>query len=171
MFCKSKKNRASTLLEILLYFVIFGIFLTAALSFAIQIIHVTQLSSGLHELESTGQFLTERINAAIQSADSIDEVNSVFDEAQGVLSLNTTEPTESPAIFSLADGVLSLKEGLGEVIQLHSSWVSVDSFEIHRVEANKVPDLLIIDMILSVPSDLANTGSHLPIHLTISLRP
>ncbi len=164
-------QRSFTLIEILLYFVILAVFLLTAVSFAIQILNVSQLSTHRHELELSGQFITNKITVALQSAESVDEPGSTFDSDLGVLSLTMADSLVSPTIFSYSSGDLTMKEGSGLPEALNSSYVSVDSALFHRIETAKTPDQIIVDLALSVVSDIPNTQAELAVHFTVSLRP
>ncbi len=164
-------KKAFTLIEILLYFVILAVFLLTAVSFAIQILNVSQLSTHRHELGLSAQFITDKITVALQSAESVDGAGSTFDSDLGVLSLTMSDSLVSPTVFSNTNGNLTMKEGSGSVLTLNSSYVQVDSAEFHRIETAKTPDQIVVDLALSVVSDIPNTQAELAVHFTVSLRP
>jgi len=165
------KHKATTLVEIMVYFAILSVFLTAAMSFALQIVNISELSSRIYELEAESTFVEEKMKTAIVSAESIDVASSVFDSDTGALSLNVNLAAKSPTIFSLSSGQLFMKEGAGLPQALHSSLLQVSSFRIHRITYDKTPDQLVVDLQFLTPSDLANTDADLSLHFTLSLRP
>jgi Tfp pilus assembly protein FimT len=165
------KKKATTLVEILVYFALLGIFLTAALSFAFQIINISELSSRLYELQAQSSFVQETIKTTIQTAESVDTDGSTFDSDTGVLSLIMNEAGVSPTVFSLSNGEILMQEGNGQAIALHSSLIEVTSLRFHRITYDKTPDQIQVDAVLTTPSDLANTDASLSLHFTVSLRP
>jgi len=166
------KNRASTtLIEILVYFAILALFLTAAFSFALQIVNISELSSRMYELESQSAFIQEKMKTAILTAESVDTVNSLFDSDAGVLSLTMSDVGSNPTIFSFSDGQILMQEGANPAEPLHSSFLEVSSLRFHRITYDKTPDQIQVDAMLIILSDLANTDADLSLHFTISLRP
>ena len=164
-------KRAFTLIEILLYFTILTVFLFTAVYFAIQILNVSQLTTHRHELQLSGQFISEKMTVAIQSAESIDEAGSTFDSDQGILALVMPDAFATPTLFSFSNGDLTMKEGAGSVVVLNSSYVSVNSVRFHQISAAKTPAQIVVDLALSVDADIPNTDASLDLHFTVSLRP
>jgi hypothetical protein len=166
------KNRsATTLIEILVYFTIFGVFLTAAFSFAIQIVNLSELTSRLYELEAQSSFVEENMKTALLTAEEVDGANSVFDADAGILTLTMSEVESNPTVFSVSNGQIFMQEGAGAAEALHSSLLQVTSLRFHRITYDKTPDQIQVDAIFTVPSDLANIDADLSLHFTISLRP
>ncbi len=166
-----RKIKATTLVEILVYFAIFGVFMVAALSFAMQIVNLSELSSRLYELETQASFVQDTIKTTIQTAESVDEGGSTFDSDTGVLSLVMSDAAVSPTVFSLSSGEILMQEGAGLAVPLHSSFVTVESLRFHRIVYDKTPDQIQVDAVFTTPSDLANTDVSIPLHFTVSLRP
>ncbi len=166
-----KTHRAFTLIEILFYFVILSVFLFIAVYFSLQILNLSQLTTNRHELQTNAQFITEKITTAIQSANSVNTVGNVFDSDQGVLSLLMTDASVSPTSFTYSNGNILMQEGVGTAVALNSDFVEVDSMNFHRIQSSKTPDQIIVEMLLSVPSDLPNSQADLSLHFTVSLRP
>lgn len=164
------KRKATTLIEIVLYFTLLAIFMAVAFSFAFQIATVSEISSRLNELETQSQFIQEKIKTTIQMADSVNSDGSTFDSDAGVLSLNMSEPALSPTAFSLVNGEIRIQEGSGAATALHSSFVELSSLRFHRITYPKTPDQIQVDAVLTMPSDLANTDAEINLHFTISLR-
>ena len=165
------KNRATTLVEIMVYFAILAVFLTAALSFSLQIVNISELSSRIYQLEAESTFVQEKIRTAILSAKSLDTALSVFDSDAGVLTLNMYDAPDDPTVFSLTSGQIFMKEGAAQAQALHSSLLEVSSFRFHKISYDKTPDQVVVDIQFETPSDLANTDADLSLHFTISLRP
>lgn len=171
MILKIFKNRGTTLVEIMVYFAIVGIVTFAAMSFSLQIIGLNSLSNNYHELQSNQDFILNKISSSIQSAASIDQVSSLFDNDQGALSLLMNDAQVSPTKFYISNGNIFLEEGVQNAIQLNSSLVKFDSFNFHRVVYSKAPDQIILDAQISpTNAEMANTNKVLNLHLTSTLR-
>lgn len=170
MFKKSPKT-GTTLIEITLYFAILGTFLISAMTFAIQILNTTSISSSFYELQSNLDFITQEMTYTIQTAESIDATGSVFDSDEGALSLNMDDPAQSPALFYFSDGNVFMQEGSSDPIQLNTDWITFSSLRFHQVSYSKTPDQIIIDGELSPKNtDLSNLSPTFPFHLSVSLR-
>lgn len=165
------KRKATTLIEILVYFTIFAVFMVAALSFAMQIVNLSEISSRLYELETQASFVQDTIKTTIQTAESVDAAASTFDSDTGVLSLVMSDAAVSPTVFSLSSGEILIQEGAGAATSLHSSFVTVESLRFHRIVYSKTPDQIQVDAVFTTLSDLANTDVSIPLHFTVSLRP
>jgi len=146
-------------------------FLTAALSFSLQIINISELSSRMYELEAQSTFVQEKIKTIIVTAESVDELNSVFDSDAGVLSLSMTDAGSDPTVFSLSGGQIFMQEGADSAEPLHSSLLEVSSLQFHRITYDKTPDQIQVDILFTMPSDLANTDAYLSLQVTVLLRP
>lgn len=166
-----RKAKATTLVEIMVYFAIFGIFMAAAMSFAMQIITISDISSRLYEVQTQSAFIEETIKTTIQSADSVNVAGSVFDSDTGTLSLVMPVAGVSPTVFSLSGGELHMKEGAGSATALHSDTIEVSSLRFHRIVYTKAPDQIVVDAVLNTPSDLVNTNKSFTLHFTVTLRP
>lgn len=166
-----RKTKATTLIEIMVYFAIFGVFMVAAMSFSMQIVTISEISSRLYEVQTQSTFLEEKIKTAIQSAESVDMAGSTFDSDTGVLSLIMPDPSVSPTVFSLTNGDVLMQEGVGGSSPLDSAEIVVTSLRFHRVTYPKAPDQILVNAVISTPSDLSNTDKTFSLHFTITLRP
>lgn len=162
--------KAFTLIEILFYFVILSVFLYIAVYFSMQILNLGQLTNNRHELQTNAEFITDKITIAIQSADAVNITGNIFDSDQGALSLVMTDASASPTNFTYSNGDILMKEGIGADTALNSDFVQVDSLNFHRVQFSKTPDQIIVEMALSVPSDIPNSRADISLHFTVSLR-
>ena len=178
---KKLATHSFTLIEILLYFTVLGIFLFAALSFAIQILNVSQLTQNRHELQTNAEFITGMIETSIRSAQAVNVEASIFDSDQGVLALtmgtddldhsdDSRGPEDFLVIFSYSNGDILMQEDSNPSIALNSSFVQVDRLRFHRIEFPKSPEQIVLDIELSTPSELPNTEASLSLHFSTSLR-
>lgn len=168
----SLKTRGTTLVEIILYFTLLAIFLSAAMIFAFQISNVSTLSSNIHEIEYSSGELANLLTDHIQTAESVNTGDSLFDQTAGRLSLNMPAPATTPVVFYLQGGNVFIQEGLGDPVQINTPFVTVDELTFHHITSYKNPDQIVVDALFStVSEDLSNVGHESTLHLTLSLRP
>lgn len=167
----SHKPAGSSLVEIILYFALLAIFLFAAMMFAIQILNANMISSNIQELQSNVDFMSQKITYSIQTADSVDNIASVFDASPGTLSLNVGIPALSPTQFYLDNGNIYFKEGASEAIRLNSDQIIANSLTFRKITYPKTPDQIIVDAEFSMAdADISNLQKTYSFHIAISLR-
>jgi Tfp pilus assembly protein PilV len=163
--------KGSTLIEILIYFIILAIFLLAATTFAIQIMDVNDTSQSLGEMEANREFISEKITDAIYAADSISSTGSTFDNDNGILALHMTQGADSPTKFYLSEGNIYMQEGTGTAVQINTNDVKLDYLRFNQVSYSKTPDQIIIDAQISpISTEMAHLQNTILMHLTASLR-
>lgn len=165
------KKHATTLVEIILYFTFLALFLGVAMSFAFQITDVSTLSGNIHELEYSAGELSKRLTESIQTAESVDTTGSVFDQDEGILSLNMLDTGDSPTQFYWSNGDVFFQEGTQNAIQVNTLFVNVTQLRFHRISSYKNPDQIVVTVVFqNVNTDLENTDHDVTLHLTLSLR-
>ncbi len=171
MIKKINKNRGTTLIEILFYFVIVGVLLFVAMNFAIQILNVSKQSENAHELQANINFVSQKIVSTVQTAESIDDTNSIFDNDQGKLSLNLSEASKTPTLFYISSGDVFIKEGSDAAVKINSESINCLSLRFQRITYAKTPDQIIIDAVFEVKNvEITNLEQTLPFHTSVSLR-
>ena len=165
------KKKGSTLIEILVYFVILGIFLLAAITFAIQVMDVNGVSKSLSEMELNREFISEKITDAIYAADSVSGTGSTFDNDNGILTLNMIESLDSPTKFYLNEGNIYMQEGTSTAVKINTNDVKLDYLRFNQVSYSKTPDQIIVDAQISpFSTEMAHLKNTILLHLTASLR-
>lgn len=161
-----QKQKGFTLIEMLTYFAITSIFLLAITLFSIQIMSTFRWSENMHEIQTSGNFITDKFVEKIHSADSINTSTSVFDDDDGVLALNGTTSSR----FYLNNGNLYLLEDSGSPAQLNSNDVKFNFLRFKRIVAGKTPDQIVIDAEIESISEVTSYNRVYPYHLSLSLR-
>lgn len=168
---KEFNKKGTTLIEILLYFVITAVVIFVFASFALQILTASSVSGNLNEIQTNADISSEKIVTSIKTATSVDTVNSIFDNDNGTLSLNMNQPTKSPTKFFLTNGDLFMQQGIGAATQINSSSVTYTKLLFHKISYNKNPDQIIIDAVIAPKNtEIANLKHERSIHLTVSLK-
>ncbi|MBT4917262.1 type II secretion system protein [Candidatus Peregrinibacteria bacterium] len=138
-------NKGFTLIEIIFYFAIIGIALTAMMSFALQVMNVGRQSENIHEIQSGVTLFTEKISYAIRTAESIDDSGSTFDNDNGELELVTATASTNPTRFYLSDEDLYIREGSSAAIKLNSATVKCTKLRFQKITYDKAPDQVVVD--------------------------
>jgi len=165
------QKKGFTLMEILLYMTIASGILFAIISFSMQIMEVSKKSSDMQEIENNIEYISNKLSLTIQTAASIDDDDSNFDDDIGTLILNMSDIDKTPTIFYLEDEAIYLDEGGNTGIKMNSDFTKCTQLRFAKVETVKSSDQVIIDMQCEpINSDLAALKQSLSIHTTISLR-
>ncbi len=166
-----RSRPATTLIEILLYFVLLAIILLAVMSFALQLGELYGMSSNRNEVQYSSHFVHEQLSNKILKAVGVDDANTLTGVDEGSIGLLMEEAASSPAVFYLQSGVLYLKEGLGAPEALTPSYVQVDFFRVTEVELEKAPTQFQVDLQLSIlNANREAMEATLPLHWTFTLR-
>lgn len=171
MSIKKQNQRAFTLVEIIFYFVIIGIFLLAAMNFAIQTLNITKESESIHELQANIDFISQRIVSTVQTAESINDAGSIFDNDEGALSLNITPAAKSPTTFYLSNESVYMTEGSSPTVKITSDLIRCALLRFQKISTSKVPDQIIIDAEFQwIYGDILSLEQNLSIHTSVNLR-
>lgn len=167
-----KVRSATTLIEILMYFVLVSALLTALLSFAFRIYNNTQRSVNIQEIQANVDLISQELSSRIQSANSIDVDDSLFNVDEGRLSLVMNDASINPSVYYLSNGSLYLMEGVGSSpIQLSSNLSTLQSFNITHVSSPNAPDQVQIQAeIQPANTDIESLNHSFDLQLTITLR-
>jgi len=163
---KLLQKNGFTMIEIMMYFAITSVFLLSITLFSIQIMTAFRWSENMHEIQTSGNFITDKFVEKIHSAESIETGTSVFDSDDGVLALNGTTSSR----FYLDAGNLYLIEDSGDPMQLNSSDVKFNFLRFTRVVSPKTPDQVVIDAEIESISEITSYNRSYPYHLSLSLR-
>ncbi|MBI2463620.1 prepilin-type N-terminal cleavage/methylation domain-containing protein [Candidatus Peregrinibacteria bacterium] len=168
---RPKQTSGFTLVELMLYGIIVGIFLLAAMSFSIQILTIQSISENFHELQTNERFITDAMVANVRNAENINADESIFDNNNGILALTMENSADSPTIFSINNGNLYLQKGTTDAVKINTEAIMLNYLLFHRITYPKAPDQIIIDGELKIKNaEMANTDHPLTFHLAISLR-
>lgn len=119
----SNTRNGFTLVETLLYVAIFGIMIISLATFSKSLVFNRIQSQRMLEVNDQGASVLKTITQTLRNADQVNsptEGNTVTS-----LSVSTISSGTNPTVFSLADGVLNMKEGSGSDIPLTNGQVIV----------------------------------------------
>lgn len=151
----SRRDGGFTLLEVLIYFLIVGVVLTAAVSFSFEFVVSKAKGEAIQETERNAHLAMARLAAEVRQAQDINTGSSVFGSNPGTLSLVAANPVDDPIVFSVNGGVLQVQQGAGPVLPLTSSKVQVSEFIVDDLStANGRTRLLHLRIRMNYLSDL-----------------
>lgn len=122
------RKLAFTLIELLLYMALVGIFLTAATTSMWDIILGNTKSSVEQEVQESLRYASHRLSFEIRNANSIGASSdfgvNLATTSGAVLSLNSSAPN-NPTEFQVDSGLLQIKQGSGDWTTITSSALEV----------------------------------------------
>lgn len=171
MKLKKINNKGSTLIEILMYFAVIGIFTFVAINFAVQIMRIGVLSENYIEMQANADLIEEKIDRAIKEAETVSVANSVFDDDEGVLFLNMKDNTVDPTEFFFLDGDVYMAQGASPPVRMNSERIKFNFFRFTQFTFPRAPDQLTLEaQLYSTHGEVEGTDKKVDIYLTSSLR-
>jgi type II secretory pathway pseudopilin PulG len=123
---KSKqKNRAFTLVELLLYISISSIIILVTSGYLSIFLETQVKNETVREVEQQGAFAMYSITQALSNAESI--TSPVIGTNQTTLSIQTFSPANNPTVFSVDAGTLQIKEGSANAVALHNPRIQISN--------------------------------------------
>jgi type II secretory pathway pseudopilin PulG len=100
-----------TLIETIFYFTLLSLLMGTIMTFAIQVINMNKKSDNLREAQANLEFVTRTIVNTVQTANDVDDANSIFANDTGKLSLAVDDSGRTPTQFFRQDNDVYLKFG------------------------------------------------------------
>ena len=138
MFLLKAKNKAFTLIEMIVYVAIFAVIMVVVTSFVFQIMNVKNRSKAARETYQEARYILERINSKIRYAPGVDTGNSIFDNDQGALVLKSQVARTNLTEYKVVDGIVTEKVGDLEENVLNSNNVRVDQLRFEQIVSSTV---------------------------------
>lgn len=125
----SISQRGFTLIETIIYILIIGMILSTISLFLLELINARSKTYAIAEVVAAAQLMQERLTDAVRHAEVIRVADSTFGTDPGVLSLEMTDPTRDPTVFSLTanDGQFQIAEAGGSSVTLTSDNVQISN--------------------------------------------
>jgi len=132
-------------LEFIIYIAIVGAVLTVGGAMAVNILLGKAKLANIEEVSYSGRFSMEKISTAVSRAESI---NSPFPSGSfgPALSLKMSDASKNPTIFDTLGGAVRMQEGLGPIIELTSSEVTVSYINFSNISYPNTPGTARIEM-------------------------
>ena len=119
------KNRGFTLIETLMYAVIFVIVVGGMVSYAFAMLTSSHRTNTQIEVTDNARFLTQKLQRAIQGASSIN--SPLVGNSASSLSITTASSSMNPLVIDLNNGVVRFKKASNSPIAITNSFVTVSS--------------------------------------------
>lgn len=113
-----KKHQAVTLVELIIYIAITMIILVIIIDLMIRVTAQKSFVNGQNQVNENARFLAERLTYEIQSASAI---VGTYPQNNLALTVNNT-----PVVFSLSNGRISIEEGINPVSYLTENNVLIE---------------------------------------------
>lgn len=136
-----------TLIELLLYVSIAGVLLTSSVVLLSSLLEARIKGEVIAEVEEQGYRAVEHITQSVRNADAV-TAPSVGNSGSS-LSLQVSDGTKNPTVFSVASGVLRMQEGSGTPVPLTNAHVTVSDFTVRNLSVTNAPDSVRISFTLS----------------------
>ena len=132
MKLKAKEAKSGfTLIELIIYVLIFGIVGTLA-SGVLVLAFKTKSSVGrTSEVHTVTQRALSQIVERVQSSITVSDASTTLNLARGL-------PSESPTIFALSSGVLTIKEGSGAAVQITPATLLITSLTFTKINSKSI---------------------------------
>ena len=110
-----------TLIEVLLYAVIFLIVVGGMMLLAFAMLTATQRATTQVEVADNARFMIQKMQRTIQGATSINYLSG----SSILVDTGVADPTVNPVIIDIVDGVLRIKRGTNPQIPITNSLVTI----------------------------------------------
>ncbi|MCX6716846.1 MAG: prepilin-type N-terminal cleavage/methylation domain-containing protein [Candidatus Taylorbacteria bacterium] len=160
MIKKKDLQNGFTLIETLIYVAIFSVFMVTIGMFATFIINSRLNNQIIFEINDQGNEAMGGITQSIRNATTVNSPG--VSGTANSLSINTALASTTPTVFSLASGVLYIKEGTGSLVPLTNGEISVTNLIFSNLSQSLKPNTI---QIRFTATDLA-TSTRLAGHFT-----
>lgn len=130
-----KNKKGITLVEIILYVAILGFISTAFISMSMNMMSLKSKSSSQQEVDSSLQFISQKINYEIRNAKSISGISGVG------FTLTFADTNRNPTIFDLNNGNIRMGFGVGVSCPttnpciLNSNKITISNFTVNNLSS------------------------------------
>lgn len=142
-----EKNKGFTLIELMLYVSLAAIILLLISLFLTTVLQARIKNQTVYEVEQQGSQILENVSGVIRNAKNINLPTA--GNSSPIISLATVDGLKDPTIFSLSGNTLTIKEGIGSVINLSSNRVSIDSLTFTNISRTGTPGSIRVILTLS----------------------
>lgn len=142
-----KKNTGFTLIELMLYIGIVSIFIVIVFQFVFMFIDARTKNQTISEVENQGAQALNQITQIIRNSQ---DINSPAKGSSATsLSLDVLDPAKDPTIIELVSGILRIKEGSGDYINLTNDYITVSNLSFQNVSKNKNKGIIKINFTIN----------------------
>ncbi len=166
-----------TLVELILVIALFSIIMGAILNFFIATLSGRVKAAAHMEVQEQARFVGDRLAYEIRRSTKIEAV-SVFGTnlaatSTGTLSLDMVDSSRTPTVFSVASGILYMKQGTSAAVALTSNDVSVTNLTFTNLSlSNGRSKHILVNFTLSKPdpAGIATLTIVYPMEMSVEMR-
>lgn len=140
-------QKGFTLIELLLYIGLVTLFIGVATTFIFNFMETKAKNTTISDVEEQGAFASRFIAQTLRNA------NSINSPSQGTiassLSIDTYDPAKNPTIFDISSGVLRVKQGAGDYINLTNTNVIVSNLGFYNLSRPNTPGIIKYQFIIT----------------------
>lgn len=150
MLVGRERNSGLTLIELLLYVGISSVVLLAVAGFLGSILNTRVKNQTINEIEQQGNQNMQLITQTVRNATAINSPAAGVSAAS--LSINVPEPTDSPTVFDVVDGVLRITKGTADPVALTSPVAEVVNITFDNLSIASTPGTIRVQFELEYKS-------------------
>ncbi len=146
----SKKNKAFTLVEVMLYTTLLSVFLLSMSLFVNSVISAKAKNQIILDVERQGEYISSIIYESIINSTDIN--NPLPGQESSSLSLNTEISINNPTVISISDNKIQIKEGSASGIFLNSENIRAENLIFKENSLLNSPENINVSFTLSTIS-------------------
>lgn len=139
-----QEQRGFTLVEFLLYIAIVSVVLSVAGATSLNILFGKAKLSALEEVSQNARFSLNKISKSVADASGI--ISPPQASSSPTLSLQVSDLSKNPTVFSVSNGILQMKEGSASSSDLVSSKVEIFELRFSNITSTSTPGTVKIRM-------------------------
>ena len=164
-----KNKKGTTLMELVIYAGMLSVMSVSIALFTANFLRWSQRGVVISDVNQQGIFASNEIISSIRNARTINSPNQAQSDTS--VSLGVISSNNDPTIFSVSSGVLRIKEGGSNWVDLTNSRVVVTDFSVKNLSGNDTPGVIRINFTLSYDNLSSNTYKYSKdFHITTSIR-
>lgn len=163
---KLVEQKGFTLIELMVYVLIFGLVVIGIITFSIDLSTTSQKARKKVELQQQMRFALDRILQEVSAAESINTGTSTFDVNPSILELDVVNASDNPTRFVISSNVLTVQQGVASPEQLTSDGLIIDNFTVTNLSNGNRTKSVLVELTASY--DNPNNSELLDVSVTLS---
>lgn len=135
-----QKNKGFTLIELIVYISLVSVMLLGIASFTKIILQTRIRNQVITETEQQGIQIAQILTRVIRNAENI--TTPTAGNNAGSLTLDVSDISQDPTVFSLNGGIINIKEGTGNQINLNNSRVEAHDLAFQNLSRPDTPGII-----------------------------
>lgn len=140
-------KKGFSLIELILYIGIISVFILVVFQFIFIFVDARSKDQTISEVEDQGAQALKQITQLIRNSEAI--TSPIKGESASSLTLDVIDPLKDPTIIDLSNGVIRIKEGVNNYINLTNDYVVVSDLLFNNVSKEKNTGIIKIDFTIN----------------------